>query len=100
MKNPAAACSIAAVVAAMLVMGLSSVTSSADDSTVIFQGYDPLWQDTVIIVERRGEYFMDGSAMEVLRHPNMPTDGLSLAMKDRIGRPDLYYLVLPNKLDI
>ena len=52
------------------------------------------------IVKRSGEYYMDGSEMEQLRHPNMPKDGLSLAMKDRVGRPNMYYLVLPHKVDI
>lgn len=52
------------------------------------------------IVKRGGKYYMDGSEMETLRHSNMPKDGLSLAMKDRIGRPSMYWVVLPKKLDI
>lgn len=55
---------------------------------------------TVTIVKRGGKYYMDGSEMELLRHPDMPNDGVSLAMKDRVGRPNMYYLVLPKKLDI
>ena len=88
--------------AIMLIAVCLCVSAGDADATdtIAFQGYDPLWQDTFTLVKRHGEYLVDGAAMEELRHPNMPPDGLSLAMKDRIGRPDLYYLVLPKKLDI
>lgn len=55
---------------------------------------------TIRIVEQDGRYLMDGQPMEELRHANMPSDGLSLAMIDRVGRPNMYYLVLPRQLDI
>ena len=45
-------------------------------------------------------YFIDGSEMEELRHASMPRDGLSLAMKDRIGEPSLYWHILPGKIDL
>lgn len=53
-------------------------------------------------VERRnGRYYMDGDEMERKRHPNISRGGLSLAMKDRIGSPNMYYVVRhPTRLDI
>ena len=59
-----------------------------------------MWESMTSIVLRNGEYYMDGERMEQLRHENMPRDGLSLAMVNRVGRPNMYYLVLPRKLDI
>ena len=38
--------------------------------------------------------------MEALRHPAMPREGLSLAMKDRVGSPDRYCVVHPMRLDV
>lgn len=71
-----------------------------DDSKSVFSGFDALWGSTARIVFRDGAYYLDGELMEELRHENMPEDGLSLAMVNRVGRPDMYYLVLPRKLDI
>ncbi len=72
----------------------------ADDGAVIFEGYDPLWQAPTVIVERGGRYYMDGDEMDKLRHPNMPADGLSLALRDRRGNPDNYFLIRDRKMDI
>lgn len=84
--------------AALLAFTVSS--STADDSAVIFEGYDPLWQAQTIIIKRDGAYFMDGEEMEELRHPNMPADGLALAIRDRIGAPDSYFLLRGGRLEI
>ena len=45
-------------------------------------------------------YYMGDEPMEPMRHPAMPREGLSLAVKDRVGSPNLYYVVLPGRLDI
>ena len=74
-------------------------TASAEDS-VVFEGHDPLWETTTAIVDRDGIYFLDGSEMEELRHVSMPSEGLSLAMKDRIGEPSMYWLILPRQMDL
>lgn len=71
-----------------------------EQETLIFEGYDPVMQWDTTIVLRNGEYYLDRQKMEELRHPNMPQDGLSLAMEDRVGRPNMYWLVLPRKLDV
>ena len=72
----------------------------ADDGTTIFRGYDPLWQAPTVIEERDGQYWMDGQPMEEIRHPEMPSIGLSLALQDRIGSPDNYFLIHDQVLHI
>lgn len=67
---------------------------------MVFEGYDPLWQAQTVIVEHDGAYYMDGEPMDELRHRNMPAEGLSLAMRDRIGNPDNYFLVRHGRLEI
>ena len=73
-------------------------TVAAD--TVVFRGFDPLWEALTVVTEHAGEYFMDGDAMDVLRHPNMPSEGLSLALRDRIGAPDNYFLIRDGRMDV
>ena len=79
---------------------VSATVQANDGDRFVFEGYDSMWEATTSIVFRDGDYYMDGLRMEQLRHENMPRDGLSLAIVDRIGQPNLYYLVLPRKLDI
>ena len=74
--------------------------SAEESGTLIFEGFDPVMQWDTAIALRNDKYYMDGQEMEELRHPNMPQDGLSLAMKDRVGRPNMYWLVLPRMLDV
>lgn len=77
------------------------ITLNAEEpETLIFEGHDPVMQWDTTIVLRNGKYYLDGQEMEKLRHPSMPQDGLSLAMKDRVGRPNMYWLVLPRMLDV
>ena len=96
---------IGALIASMAHMAYALEEKNQD--TVIFLGCDykmatkfsescVYW--TIEIVKRRGKYIMDNLEMEELRHRNMPKEGLSLVIKDRIGQPNLYYLVLPKKL--
>lgn len=90
---------------AVLGFCVSALVQADDGDRLIFEGYDPLSGSKTSIVLRGGDYYMDdaymdGAQMEELRHENMPQDGLSLAMVDRIGRPNMFYLVLPRKLDI
>ena len=66
----------------------------------MFSGYDTYLGARTKIVERDGKYWMDGHEMEKNRHPNMPKRGLSLTMKERVGRPNIYYVVRPYKVDI
>ena len=82
-----------------LILALSSA-AIADDGTIIFSGYDPLWQAPTVIEERDGQYWMDGQPMEEIRHLAMPTMGLSLALQDRIGSPDNYFLIHDQVLHI
>lgn len=77
-----------------------ALSGTADDGEIIFTGYDPLFRVPTIIVERGGQYYMDGQAMEKLRHPAMPITGLSLALKDRIGVPDNYFLIFSKQMEI
>ena len=79
---------------------LFSVSGASAEDNVVFEGHDPLWETTTTIVERDGAYFMDGSEMEELRHVSMPRDGLSLAMKDRIEEPSMYWHISPGKIDL
>lgn len=68
---------------------------------VLFKGQDPVWMGSVMVERRNGRYYMDGDEMQRLRHKNMPGGGISLAMKDRIGMPNMYYLVRSRgRLDI
>ena len=83
---------------ALLAFSVGSAT--ADDSTIIFAGHDPFWQAQTTIVKRDDVYFMDGEEMEELRHANMPADGLALAIRDRIGAPDNYFLLRDGRLEI
>ena len=88
---------------ALMLAGLclqSAAATAADDGTIVFEGYDPLWESNTTIVKRDGTYYMDGGKMEELRHPNMPSDGLSLTLTSRVGRPNMYYVVLPRMLEI
>lgn len=80
-------------------MLLSVLTVNASEK-VIFEGYDTHLGFETIIVMQDGKYYMDGGEMEELRHKNMPKDGISLAMKDRIGRPNMYWLVLPKMVEL
>ncbi len=86
------------------VLALATVLLSgavvADDGVVIFEGYDPLWQAPTVIVKRGVRYYIDGDEMDQLRHPKMPTDGLSLALRDQRGNPDNYFLIRDRKMDI
>ena len=66
----------------------------------IFAGRDTRLGYDMKIEDRNGTYYMDGSRMERARHENMPKGGLSLAMTDRIGDPDMYYVVKPKMVDI
>ena len=67
-----------------------------------YGGDKPDWH--VKIVRRGGKYiYIAGNVEEELteaRHPNMPVDGLSLALVQRIGRPDNYFLILPNMVEV
>ena len=78
---------------------LLALTASASEK-VIFEGYDTHLGFETKIVMRDGKYYMDGEEMEELRHKQMPKDGISLAMKDRIGRPNMYWLVLPKMVEL
>ena len=82
----------------LLVASLHAQAEGGDG--LVFEGRDPVWGSTTTVVRRDGVYYMDGERMEELRLRNMPPDGLSLAMVNRIGRPSMYYLVLPRKLDL
>ena len=79
---------------------LAATCAHGQNERVVFEGYDPLWQSTIRVVNRGGTYYMDFERMEELRHPNMPSDGLSLAMTNRIGRPSMYWVILPRKIDV
>ena len=68
--------------------------------TVVFKGYDPLWQAITVVEKRADQYFMDGDVMDKLRHRNMPKGGLSLAIRDRIGAPDNYFLIRDGRMDV
>ena len=76
------------------------VTSVALADEVVFEGYDPLWQATTVVEKRGDGYFMDGDAMDELRHRNMPNGGLSLAIRARTGAPDNYFLIRDGRMDI
>ena len=73
---------------------------NGDKDAVIVEGYDPLWQTQTKIERRDGRYFLDGDRMEEKRHWNMPNDGLSLVLIDRIGEPDNNFLVRDGRMDI
>ena len=88
------------IVFAFLCFCLFATVQADDEGRLIFEGYDPMWESETSIVIRDGAYYMDGERMEELRHEKMPKDGLSLAMVNRVGRPNMFYLVLPRKLDI
>ena len=82
---------------------LVPVSNSEDNA--VFRGHDPLWDAPIAIVARGGTYFlndafMKDTEMEELRHANMPTTGLSLALKERSGKPSMYWLVLPERVDL
>ena len=79
---------------------LSVALTAAAAEEVIFEGYDTRLGFETKIVMQDGKYYMDSEEMEELRHKNMPKDGISLAMKDRIGRPNMYWLVLPKMVEL
>ena len=74
--------------------------TNGDKDAVIFEGYDSLWQTQTKIERRDDRYYLDGDRMEEKRHRNMPNDGLSLVLVDRIGDPDIYFLVRDGRMDI
>lgn len=82
-----------------LTLALSNA-AIADDGTIIFSGYDPLWRAPTVIEERDGHFWMDGQPMEATRHPETPSIGPSLALQDRIGNPDNYFLIHEQVLHI
>ena len=72
---------------------MAARVTNGNKDAVIFEGYDSLWQTQTKIERRDGRYCLDGDRMEEKRHRNMPNDGLSLVLADRIGEPDNYFLV-------
>ena len=74
--------------------------ANGDTDAAIFEGYDSLWQTQTKIERRDGRYYLDGDRMEEKRHRNMPNDGLSLVLVDRVGEPDNYFLVRDGQMDI
>ena len=79
------------------------VTSKASDfeSSLVFRGYDPHLGSHVKIEKSGGVYMMDGMVMEVRRHPQIAGEGLSLVIVDRVGEPDMYYVLhRPDELSI
>ena len=74
--------------------------TNGDKDAVIFEGHDSLWQTQTKVERRDGRYYLDGDRMEEKRHRNMPNDGLSLVLVDRIGEPDNYFLVRDGRMDI
>ena len=85
----------------------------SDKEQLVFEGDDTFFAEEyggdkadwhVKIVRRNGKYLyiMGGTEEELTeaRHHNMPKDGLSLAIVQRIGRPDNYFLVLPNLMEV
>lgn len=74
--------------------------ADGDNDVVIFESYDSLWQSQTKIERRDGQYYLDGDKMEEKRHRNMPNDGLSLVLVDRVGEPDNYFLVRNGRMDI
>lgn len=79
---------------------MAARVTNGDKDAVIFEGYDSLWQTQTKIERRDGRYYLDGDRMEEKRHRNMPNDGLSLVLVDRIGEPDNYFLVRDGWMDI
>ena len=63
------------------------------ENGLVFTGYDPVLGIHVRIEKSGGVYMMDGMAMEVRRHPNIPDRGISLAIVDRVGKPDNYFVL-------
>ena len=88
--------------AAIVITSLLAAAGAArpDDGAVMFRGYDPLWQAPTIVVRRDGRYYMDGAALDELRHRNMPAGGISLAIRDRRGAPDIYFLIRDRAMEI
>lgn len=67
---------------------------------IVFDGYNPVMEWDTMVVSRDGKYYMDGEEMEILRHPNMPKEGLALTMKNRVGQPNIYWLILEERIDM
>ena len=70
--------------------------------SILFHGYDTFQaerfgepkHDWLVVIEKTDDgYMMDGMAMEVRRHSNIKHEGLSLAIQDRTGEPDMYYVL-------
>ena len=77
-------------------------TAEPRTSAAFFRGYDTHLRECVV-VERRCTscpWRMHGRKMQALRHRSMPTHGVSLAMPNRIGQPDNYFLVTPRAVHI
>ena len=70
------------------------------ENGLIFTGYDPILGDYVKIEKSEGVYMMDGMTMEVRRHPNILDRGVSLAIVDRVGEPNMYYVLHQGELSI
>ena len=70
-----------------------SVEEGRQDESILFHGHDTVFDSPVVIEKTDKGYTMDGTAMEERRHSNITHEGLSLAMQDRIGEPNMYYVL-------
>ena len=78
----------------------SPIEDGRQPESLLFHGNDTFLaerfgeHDWPVVIEKTDNgYTMDGMAMEERRHSNITHEGLSLVMQDRIGEPDMYYVL-------
>lgn len=71
----------------------SPLKDGRQPESLLFHGHDTVLNSSVVIEKTDNGYTMDGMAMEVRRHSNITHEGLSLVMQDRIGEPNMYYVL-------
>ena len=78
----------------------SPIEDGRQHESLLFHGNDTFLaerygeHDWPVVIEKTDDgYTMDGMAMEVRRHSNITHEGLSLTIQDRVGEPDMYYVL-------
>ena len=67
--------------------------AAGEEGEMAFRGYDPVWKSDTVIRKGSAGYTMDGAEMEVRKDPRIRHRGIPLAMVDRIGKPNMYYVL-------